>query len=392
MALRERIRWFEVARTTTLPVLIGQLNERLRRMGDFLVGLRVRGGTGTTLERTRLRVNDTATVTWGVSESAATDEIILEATAVAGPGSGTTVVYRLTDSAEPGDEGPPGPPGRDGVAGAQGPSGPALFFLAEDGQEGERGPEGRQGVIGATGSTGPQGQAGPALFFLAEDGQEGERGPQGGQGAQGVAGSTGPQGQAGPALFFLAEDGEEGDRGPIGPAGPAGAQGSAGANGATTFVVLDGEPGDDGMMGPRGATGATGPAGGGGGSATTIEVNLGATAQWQGRFTITDAGISGTSKVLCWQAPGPYTGKGTRADEAEMQPVMITAVNPASGTATAYWQTPPLISSITRQQAGGQPASTLVPGMKDPSGLAGTTNQRLGKVRGNVKFTYLVFS
>lgn len=103
-------------------------------------------------------------------------------------------------------------------------------------------------------------------------------------------------------------------------------------------------------------------------TATTVEVNLGGTAVRTGRFTITDASISGSSKVMCWQAPGPYTGKGTLADEAAMQPVLVTAVVPGSGQAVVHWRTP---SSYVYTARG--------------------VSHR-GLVRGNVKFLYSVFS
>lgn len=128
------------------------------------------------------------------------------------------------------------------------------------------------------------------------------------------------------------------------------------------------------------------------GSAITIEVNLGSAPIFTGKFTITDAAISGTSKVLCWQAPGPYTGKGTRADEAELQPVQIISIEPASGTAVVKWQTPPVYGPILFPSAGGQPTSGQVPGLKDMSAVSGlVAMRRLGRIRGNVKFNYLVF-
>lgn len=135
------------------------------------------------------------------------------------------------------------------------------------------------------------------------------------------------------------------------------------------------------------------PAGGSGASATTIEVDLG-TPKYEGRFTITDAGISPTSKIMCWQAPGPYTGKGTRADEAAMQQVEVIAVEPASGTATVYWQTPQMIASRQEpsespvrdgQTAAAFPQMTkLIPTPDIPT--------RLGRIRGNVKFSYVIFA
>jgi hypothetical protein len=128
--------------------------------------------------------------------------------------------------------------------------------------------------------------------------------------------------------------------------------------------------------------------GGAGASATTTEKDLGSTPTWRGKFTITDATISGTSKVLCWQAPGPYTGKGTRADEAEMQPVSVIAVEPASGSAVVKWETPPMIAESPLATI----SSPLGNGAPSASSDRQTRATRLGKVRGNVKFSYVVFS
>ena len=132
-------------------------------------------------------------------------------------------------------------------------------------------------------------------------------------------------------------------------------------------------------------------AGGPGASATTVETDIGATGKFTGKFTITDAAITSTSKVLCWQAPGPYTGKGTRADEAEMQPVSVIAVEPATGSAVVKWQTPPMVvesALVTRASPLGGGTSANNGTNRDRQ----TTAQRIGKVRGNVKFSYMVLS
>lgn len=185
--------------------------------------------------------------------------------------------------------------------------------------------------------------------------------------------------------------GGPGPTGPAGPTGPTGPTGPAGPTGPTGPAGPTGPPGADSVVpGPTGPTGPTGPAGGGG-SATTVEVNLGSSPKFTGKFTITDAGISAASKILCWQAPGPYTGKGTRADEAEMQPVQIIAVEPGSGSAVVKWQTPPMVTPTRYPRAGGQPASAIIPGLKDPQAVVMAAQKRVGKVKGNVKFTYLVF-
>lgn len=123
-------------------------------------------------------------------------------------------------------------------------------------------------------------------------------------------------------------------------------------------------------------------------AATTIEVDLGGTAVARGRFTITDAAIGATEKLLVWQAPGPYTGKGTRADEAEMQPVEVVLAVAAAGSAQVTWRCPPLVGM--RTVAGGGK-------LNSESSITQTWPDRLepfllGKVRGNVKFNYQILT
>lgn len=153
--------------------------------------------------------------------------------------------------------------------------------------------------------------------------------------------------------------------------------------------------------------------GGGGGTATTVEVDLGSTPVWQGKFTITDAAITGTSKVLCWQAPGPYTGKGTRADEAEMDPLEIIAVEPASGSAVAKWRHAQGYRPVVFGKGGAGTGNDNVAARQDLIFLTQTASagpnvypavpttdwqrtqrhlQVMGRVKGNVKFSYTVFS
>lgn len=74
-------------------------------------------------------------------------------------------------------------------------------------------------------------------------------------------------------------------------------------------------------------------------SLTTVEVSLGSApdARRSGHFTITNLGIGG-KPVFIQQAVGPYTGKGTRADEAEMDQINITAVQSGAFNVVAYWE------------------------------------------------------
>lgn len=117
----------------------------------------------------------------------------------------------------------------------------------------------------------------------------------------------------------------------------------------------------------------------------------------RGKFTITDAGISGTSKVLCCQAPGPYTGKGTQADEAEMAPVRVLAVEPGTGSAVVKWSAQSHVA--VRPQSydarhGGRP-QLVGAVVTQNAAINDNINSRLeavviGRVGGNVKFTYQV--
>lgn len=129
--------------------------------------------------------------------------------------------------------------------------------------------------------------------------------------------------------------------------------------------------------------------GGGGASWTVYEADLGATPVNCGRFTITDAAITASSKVVVMQAPGPYTGKGTEADEAEMDPITCIAY-PASGSAVVAWET---VGGyvLTQDPPHGHRAQITTHGAayvdRPPRTLV-----KLGAVVGNVKFQYQVAS
>lgn len=69
----------------------------------------------------------------------------------------------------------------------------------------------------------------------------------------------------------------------------------------------------------------------------TVEVNVGAVPKSGGKFTIAGVGLTAGKPVLISQAVGPYTGKGTRADEAEMDQVNVAASVTDATTITAYW-------------------------------------------------------
>ncbi len=136
----------------------------------------------------------------------------------------------------------------------------------------------------------------------------------------GVIGPMGPQGLPGVA-------------GAPGAAGPAGSQGVAGPQGAA---------GAQGAIGPTGATGPQGPqgpAGGGGSASILVEVDLGAASARAGKFAL--AGLSGLttgSRVRFEQAVGPYAGKGSLADEYEMDLVSASGTATSATAIAAFWQ------------------------------------------------------
>lgn len=215
---------------------------------------------------------------------------------------------------------------------------------------------------------------------LFGEGGGGTPGPAGPPGADGAPGANGVDGAQGPPGL----DGQDGQDGLIGANGADGAPGIQGVQGPPGAQGEDGEPGP---MGPPGPTGPQGPAGGGGSAWTTVEQNLGSTASVSGHFVLTDAAISSTSKVIVQQAPGPYTGKGTLADEATMDTLWCVA-EPQTGQAVVYWRVNGYL--------------TLVPNLPDTPRLQPLNNSTIsdrfpgdiptliGKVRGNVKFSYQV--
>lgn len=230
----------------------------------------------------------------------------------------------------------------------------------------------------------------------------GDMGPPGPRGADGVAGSAGTPGTTGAAGAFgpPGMDGEPGEDGPMGPSGLRGLDGAAGAPGSTGAAGAVGPPGppgfgedgEDGVMGPPGLRGADGAAGAPGatGTASTVEPTVSSDATFRGKFTITDAAITATSKVSCWQAPGPYGGKGTRADEAEMQPISVVSVEPAAGSAVVRWQTPPIVVSVPVATTGNLGSGTAANNGDNRDQQF--TACRLGKARGKIRFHYVVYA
>jgi hypothetical protein len=83
---------------------------------------------------------------------------------------------------------------------------------------------------------------------------------------------------------------------------------------------------------------AAGGGGGGGLAFTTVEKDLGAQGLWSGSFDITGlAGLVAGKQVLVVQKPGPYTGKGNREDEVEMDVVQATGYVVDAATIRVFW-------------------------------------------------------
>jgi len=288
----------------------------------------------------------------------------------------------------------------------------------EDGIDGFPGARGIQGVQGVAGSTGSTGLSGPAGLD-GNDGEDGFPGIQGIRGIQGVqgipglsgtdgedgligppgiagaAGANGTIGRDGAVIFLPSEDGEDGMPGVPGATGPQGIPGTAGGGSSSVIPGMDGSDGEDAFVipGPQGIQGI--PGGGGGGSATTVEVAMGTLAT-RGKFTITNASITAVSNVLCWQAPGPYTGKGTRADEAEMAPVRVLSVEPAAGSAVVKWESKTHVAvspqAFDFKSGNGGRAGSLIAVVSNVIDNFKTNLQArvIGKVSGNIKFSYMI--
>lgn len=68
-----------------------------------------------------------------------------------------------------------------------------------------------------------------------------------------------------------------------------------------------------------------------------FEVDIALRALHAGQFTIIGIGFNVGKTVTIQQVPGPYTGKGTLADEAEMGQVIVTGYVFDSTTIKCYW-------------------------------------------------------
>ncbi len=73
---------------------------------------------------------------------------------------------------------------------------------------------------------------------------------------------------------------------------------------------------------------------------SVADVDLGNTAS-AGRFLIAGSGFDATKRVVINVAPGPYTGKGSLTDEAEMDALTVIGSVLNSTTLECFWHAIP---------------------------------------------------
>lgn len=69
----------------------------------------------------------------------------------------------------------------------------------------------------------------------------------------------------------------------------------------------------------------------------SAEVNVTSVARKGGHFNITSSGLTIGKQVMIFQATGAYTGKGTLADECEMDGLTVQAVVTSATNIKCFW-------------------------------------------------------
>lgn len=70
----------------------------------------------------------------------------------------------------------------------------------------------------------------------------------------------------------------------------------------------------------------------------TVEINVGTMPRYSGRFDITGlSGLTPGKPARVFQIDGPYTGKGTLADEAQMDQLQVAASCISSTMIRCFW-------------------------------------------------------
>lgn len=78
----------------------------------------------------------------------------------------------------------------------------------------------------------------------------------------------------------------------------------------------------------------------------TIVVNLGSTPVKSGNFIFAGTGFTVGRPVQIFQIPGPYSGKGTLADEAEMDSIILNGIVISSTQIQVYWNSQTYVSGF----------------------------------------------
>lgn len=121
----------------------------------------------------------------------------------------------------------------------------------------------------------------------------------------------------------------------------------------------------------------------------SIEQNLGSTPKSRGSFLVADVDITTSSIIFIQQRFAALTGKGARADENEMDRLIVSAV-PGTGGMTVYWEVQP--QYITRQKrVKGNSVRTSASALAPYQDAFLYETIRIGKVKGNFKFSYTIF-
>lgn len=68
-----------------------------------------------------------------------------------------------------------------------------------------------------------------------------------------------------------------------------------------------------------------------------FEVDFGPVPRSGGSFSVAGTGMTPGKSVKVRQTPGPYTDKGTREDEAEMDHILVSGFIRDSATVECYW-------------------------------------------------------
>jgi hypothetical protein len=156
-----------------------------------------------------------------------------------------------------------------------------------------------------------------------------------------------------------------------------------------SYIVIPSQSGNSGKyLTTNGTKLSWGTVTGGGSLAKTFEYNVSATPVNKGRFTVVDGDITTSSIVNIEQAFSALTGKGTRADENEMDTLICNA-EVGTGSMVVYWQVAPM---LTIRKIAFEGNTTARPSLTYPLNDIGLFTEvvRLGKVKGNFKFKYII--